>query len=115
MQETLRKKLIRCWEKDYTDELAAQCCDMSLEDLRLLLDSDESLQKERVKALSHLRMKSRDNIASEIEDGEIKTSKWYAEIREPEVYSRKQNVTVTTDIPLAEKKQMIEDLFKEYE
>lgn len=117
MKETLRKKMISLWAKDYTDELVAMESGMSIEDLRMLLDEDEGLAKERKKALCHLRMKVRDNIASEIEDGEIKTTKWYAERRESEIYSPKGNVTVTgqVEIPLAEKKQMIDELMRDYE
>lgn len=117
MKETLRKKMISLWERDYTDELVAESCGMKLDDLRLLLDEDEKLAKERKKALCHLRMKTRDNIAEAIEEGELKTTKWYAERREAEVYSPKGSVNVTgnIDIPLAEKKQMIEEMFKEYE
>lgn len=115
MNQTLRKKLIACWRKDYSDELAAVKCGLTLQDLRLLLKKDEKLARDREKAMAYLRMQAKDNIAFDIERG--KKSEWYLERKMPEEYSTRQNISLeaTVDIPVSEKEEQVKEMFKKYE
>lgn len=115
MNQTLRKKLIACWRKDYSDELTALKCGIELSELRILLKEDEKLAKDRKVALAYMRMQVKDNIADAIKKG--KKTEWYAERRMGDEYSTKQNISLeaSVDIPVAEKEEKVKEMFKQYE
>lgn len=115
MNQTLRKKLIACWKKDYSDELTAIKCGIELSELRILLKEDEKLAKDRKRAMATLRMQAKDNIAFDINRG--KKSEWYLERKMPEEYSSRQNVSLeaTVDVPVSEKEEKVKEMFKQYE
>lgn len=116
----LREKMIKCWERDYSDELVCEAVGIDLEVLREMLESDGKLARERTRAMSHLRMKAKDNIAQWVEDGSMRGTQYFADRRMKDEYSTRQNVEITAEeiiTPieerLAEAKTKMDELLKD--
>lgn len=94
----VREKLIECWKKDYTNEQAAYTAGITLDNLKEMLDEDETLRDEERKARLYLPCKAKDTIAEWVDEGQQKGTLFYAERRMPEEYSTKNTVSVEGEV-----------------
>lgn len=95
---TVREKLIECWKKDYTNEQAAYTAGITLDNLKEMLDEDETLRDDERKARLYLPCKTKDNIAELVESKNLRGTLFHAERRMPEEYSTKNTVSVEGEV-----------------
>ena len=90
---TVRRKLKEAWRNGLNDREAACWAAIPFSQLQEMLANDESMRTVRMVALDTLNIKAKMNVAKKIGKGDIKTSMWHLEHRDPD-YSKKSDVSV---------------------
>ena len=111
-----RNKVIEAYEAGLDDEEACMWGQITMEELDELTKKNEQVRTARENGKNPLNLMARVNVANDIKDGNVRTSKWLLE-RTDEDYSNRQKVSMDGTpivVPMAEKEKAMEEILKKY-
>ena len=96
-----RELLLEAWSWEWPDTKACIHAGLSISQLNHALKVDPTLKSTRDLLRTDPQLNAKRNVAKVISEGDIRTSKWFLERRDPE-YSTKQEVSVNHTHSIAE-------------